>query len=61
MGESLMNTGFDPLTLAEDLTHLGLRLYEDLSPLDIERRYFRGRTDYYRAAEHAHIACAVVE
>lgn len=61
VGESLMNTGFDPLTLAEELAHVGMRLYKDLSPLDIENRYFRGRTDYYRATEHAHIACAVVE
>ena len=38
------------------VTHLGLRLHEDLSSLDIEGRYFRGRTDYYRATEHAHIA-----
>jgi hypothetical protein len=56
-----MNTGFDPLTLDEDLTHLGLRVHEDLSPLDIEERCFKGRTDYYRATEHAHIACALAE
>lgn len=60
MGE-VMQSGFDPLTLDAELVPLGLRLIEDLSPLDIHGRYFLGRTDHYRACEHAHIACAVVE
>ncbi len=52
--------GFDPSTLAGDLAALGLRLHEDLGPSDIERRYFQGRTDGYRAFEHVHFAWAVV-
>lgn len=56
-----MKTGFDPSTLFEDLAALGLRLKENLSPVDIEERYFRGRTDNYHALEHAHFACTVVE
>lgn len=56
-----MITGFDPFTLAADLKPLGLRLHEDLSPWDIQIRYFMGRTDYYRACEHVHYACVVVE
>jgi O-methyltransferase involved in polyketide biosynthesis len=60
MGEPLLHTGFDPLTLAPSLAPLGLHLREDLSPWDITLRYFMGRSDHYRATEHAHIACAVV-
>lgn len=59
-GEPIM-TGFDPSTLAADLTRLGLRLHEDLSPTDIEERYFQGRTDGYHACEHEHYAWAVVQ
>jgi len=55
-----IQTGFDPSTLAGDLATLGLHLHEDLSPSDIERRYFQGRTDGYRAFEHVHFAWAVV-
>lgn len=58
MGEP-MKAGFDPLTLAADLAPLGLRVQEDLSPWDIQFRYFMGRTDHYHALEHAHIACVV--
>jgi len=56
-----MKTGFDPSTLAADLTSLGLRLHEDLSPPDIQERYFQERMDGYRACEHVHFARAVVE
>lgn len=59
-GEPLI-TDFDPYMLAEDLKRLGLRLHENLSPSDIQRRYFRGRTDGYYAVEHVHFAWAVVE
>jgi len=59
-GEPLI-TGFDPSMLAEDLERLGLRLHEDLSPSDIQGRYFQGRTDGYYACEHVHFAWAVVE
>ncbi len=56
-----MQTGFDPSTLSKDLAALGLCLKENLSPSDIEERYFQGRTDNYHALEQAHFACAVVE
>lgn len=55
-----MITGFDPATLARDLDCLGLRLCEDLSPTDIQGRFFAGRPDGYHACEHAHFAWAVV-
>lgn len=60
IGEPMI-TGFKPSTLAEDLKSLGFRLYENLSPDDIEILYFQGRMDGYHAQEHGHIACAVIE
>ncbi len=54
-------TGFEPPTLAADLANLGLRLHEDLSPSEIQERYFQGRTDGYYACEHEHYAWVVVE
>ncbi len=60
IGEPMM-TGFNPSSLPADLHLVGLRLQEQLSPSDIQDRYFKGRTDGYRALEHAHFACAVVE
>ncbi len=60
LGEPML-TGFDPSTLATDLHRIGLHLQEQLSPSDIQERYFKGRIDGYRAYEHAHFACAVVE
>jgi methyltransferase (TIGR00027 family) len=59
VGEPML-TGFDPASLAADLACLGLRLQENLSPTDIEARFFAGRTDRYHACEHAHLARATV-
>jgi methyltransferase (TIGR00027 family) len=56
-----VKTGFDPSTLAEDLSYLGLRLEENLNHDDIERLYFQGNTDEYHINKHGHIAWAVVE
>lgn len=56
-----MKAGFVPSTLDADLHLVGLRLQEQLSPSDIQERYFKGRTDGYYAFENAHFACAVVE
>jgi len=56
-----MKTGFDPQTLADDLNRVGLSLQENLSPSDIEGRYFQGRTDRYHAFEHVHFARATVQ
>lgn len=55
-----MKAGFDPATLGAELTRLGWRLNENLSPAEIEARYFQGRKDHYHAIEHIHFARAVV-
>ena len=60
IGEPMI-TGFDPSTLGEELASLGFSLQENLSPEDIEERYFKGRTDGYHAYEYGHFACAVVK
>ena len=57
LGEKMI-TGFNPSTLAEDIESIGLSLYENLSPEDIEERYFQGRKDGHHAPEHGHIAYA---
>ncbi len=54
-----MKSGFDPARLAEDLKQTGLRLAETLSPVDIQARYFEGRSDRLRAFEHVHFARAI--
>lgn len=59
VGEPML-TGFDPATLAEDLNQVGLRLRENLNPAAIQKRFFAGRSDGYRACEQAHLAWAVV-
>jgi methyltransferase (TIGR00027 family) len=55
-----MKTGFDPLTLAGEMGGLGLALQENLSPADIEVRYFQGRTDRLHAFPHIHLAKVVI-
>jgi methyltransferase, putative, TIGR00027 family len=60
LGEKMI-TGFNPTTLDEDIASLGLSLHENLSPEDIEKRYFQGRRDGHHAPEHGHIAYAIVE
>lgn len=54
-------TGIDPSKLDGDLSAAGLHLEGQLSPSDIQERYFKGRSDGYCAYEHAHFACAVVK
>ncbi len=56
-----MQMGFNPSTIAEELAALGLQLYEDLRPSDIQIQYFQGRPDGYYACEHAHLACVAVK
>ncbi|MEQ8174612.1 MAG: SAM-dependent methyltransferase [Syntrophomonadaceae bacterium] len=58
---SKAKSGFDPATLSRDLAPLGLSLKENLSPSDVEKRYFQGHPGKYHAQEHAHFACAVVK
>ena len=61
IGEPIKMSGFNPSRLAEDLKSLGFRLQENLSPVNIEGRYFKGRTDGLHAYEYGYFACAVVE
>jgi methyltransferase (TIGR00027 family) len=56
-----MKSGFDPLKLGEDLERMGWRLEENLSPADIEARYFAGRSDRYHAFEHVWFAKAAIK
>jgi len=58
-GEPML-AGFDPLKLADELDQFGIHVREDIGPVEIQQRYFLGRTDDYRASEYAHYACAVV-
>lgn len=58
--EEPLLTCLDPAGLAQDLADVGLRLEEDLSPDNIHKRYFQGRTDGYWSLQHAHFATAVV-
>ncbi len=54
-------TGFDPSELATELASIGLRVQEDLTPHDIQERFFQGRTDNYHAYELVHFLSAIVE
>lgn len=56
----VIRVGFDPNSLAADLGRVGLSLVEQLSPADIQARYFAGRSDGHRALEHTHIVAAAV-
>jgi methyltransferase (TIGR00027 family) len=60
IGEPMI-TGFNPSTLGAELTCLGFSLKENLSPVDIEEHYFKGRTGEYQTQEHGHFACVVVK
>ncbi len=61
IGEQMKKDGFNPASLAENLTSLGFRLHENLSPAEIEDRYFQGHKDGYHAYEYGHIACPVIK
>ena len=55
-----MQAGFEPAGLAQDLAQCGLQLVENLNPVDIQARYFKDRSDGYRAFEQMHFAQASV-
>lgn len=59
-GEPII-TGLDPASLAASAAELGLEVRENLSPAEIENRYFGGRTDGYHATEHTHFAWLTVK
>lgn len=60
IGEPI-KTYFNPLTLPSDLANLSLCLLQDLSPADIQARYFQGQTDSYHASNNVHLAMAVIQ
>ncbi|NLI90950.1 MAG: class I SAM-dependent methyltransferase [Peptococcaceae bacterium] len=55
-----MKSGFDPTLLAQNFRMLGLHLRENLSPCDIQQRYFEGLDEGYYAFEHVHFAKAII-
>ncbi|TCO74639.1 class I SAM-dependent methyltransferase [Marinisporobacter balticus] len=55
-----MKTGYAYFELESNLEKAGLLIYEHLSPVDIEERYFKGRADYYHAFENINYTLAVV-
>lgn len=59
IGEPMLS-GFDARNLGDELACCGITLKENLGPSEINRRYFHGRTDHYRACEHAHFALVAV-
>ena len=58
-GEPMKN-GYSYSELERDLEKAELLIYEHLDSVDIQERYFKGRTDYYRAFENINYALAVV-
>lgn len=56
-----MKTGFDPRTLAAFLQPFGLHLTDNLTPADIQARYFTHRSDRLRAFEHVHFAHTILK
>lgn len=59
VGES-MNMGFDPNSIAEEFSEIGLKIEEHLGSHEVQQRYFLNRNDNYYACEQAHLICAVV-
>ncbi len=59
VGEPIV-TGLDPDTLGGELATAGWTLVETLDAAAIDRRWFAGRTDGFRARPLAHLACARV-
>jgi len=59
VGEPMIS-GFDPKLLEKDLQNLSFQLEENLSPAEIDLRYFSSRQDRYRAFEHIHFARAAI-
>ena len=53
-------SGFDPTTLASELSALGLELLEDLGSAELKERYCAGRTDDLSPGRIGHIARARV-
>lgn len=56
-----IKSGFDPLYLDLEIQDTGMLLYENLSPDDIEKKYFAKRKDDLHAFDHFHFAHLVNE
>lgn len=54
-------SGFEPSTLGSELSTVGIRLIENLSPDEIQTRYFKYRTDGFRRPELIHFARTVID
>lgn len=56
-----MKTGFDPTNMKQEMAKLGLNLLENLSPMDIEKRYMTGLNGNLKAHKNVYFALAVVK
>ncbi|MDY0393928.1 ATP-binding cassette domain-containing protein [Virgibacillus halophilus] len=56
-----MKTGFDPTSMQPKMAKLGLDLVENLSPMDIEKRYMTGLNENLKAHKNVYFARAVVK
>jgi methyltransferase (TIGR00027 family) len=56
-----MKTGFRPAAIEAELKQFGFRTAENLSPQEIESRFFANRSDSYHASEFVHFIHAVKE
>jgi methyltransferase (TIGR00027 family) len=56
-----MKTGLNPAGLELELMKIGFRTLENLTPEEIEIRFFSNRTDAYHASENVHFIHAVKE
>ncbi|ASK64141.1 SAM-dependent methyltransferase [Virgibacillus phasianinus] len=56
-----MKTGFDPASMKEEMAELGLNLLENLSPVDIKKRYMTGLNENLQAHKNVYFALAEVE
>jgi methyltransferase (TIGR00027 family) len=54
-----MKTGFDPAELESTLGQFGFSTIENLTPEEIDARYFSNRHDLYHAFNHVHFIRAV--
>lgn len=59
-GEPVIS-GFHPDQVEALLQARGFKTLANLSPGEIERRFFQGRTDGLHATRHSYFACALVE
>lgn len=59
IGEPI-ESGLNPLELEKDFLNIGFELKENISPEEIDKRYFSNRNDRYYAAEHMHYAYAKI-